>query len=300
MYLNLKRKLVVSVLIGFFILILILANVPNDTNLLSKFQDMSAKTSVISNKIRVNDNWTATRTAGICTGEGTSSNPYVIEDLEINAQTVGSCIIIENSTEHFIIRNCTLINSGSAERDAGVQLTNISNAQIINNTLIDNHVGIHIDISLNFIISKNSCSNDRDLRILYSDNALIYLNSFKSTSLNLYLRNTTFSCRSPKKFIYIYNENTYTSYLGNYWSGYNDNDNDGDGIGDTIHKFYDSTILNVDYYPLIEDANNYQIVGISEGEAIPGYNLIMILGILGILCFTSFKRYRRKNNFSEQ
>jgi parallel beta-helix repeat protein len=293
MYSNLKGKLAISVFVGVLLPTLILVSVPNYTNLISKSQDLIPKTSIISNKIHVNDNWTATKSAGICTGEGTSSIPYVIENLEINAQAVGSCIIVEKSTEHVIIRNCTLINSGLVERDAGLQLNNVENVKLLNNTLIDNHNGIHIDASLNIIISNNTCTNDRDLRILYSDNVLIYLNSFKSPILNLYLRNTTFSCRSPKKFVYIYEGNTFTNYLGNYWSGYSDNDNDGDGIGDVTHKFYDSTVLNVDYYPLIDTANNYQIMGIYEGETIPGYNLIMFLGIVGIICFISYNRYRK-------
>ena len=289
---NLKQKLVISGLIGFFIVILTLENIPNGNNLNSNYQNLTPKTSIISNKIYIDNNWTATKAAGTCTGEGTSSNPYIIEYLEINAQNVGSCIIVQNSTEHFIIRNCTLINSGSAETDAGVQLTNVNNAQIINNTLINNHNGIYIDISLNLIISNNTCSNDRDLRILYSDNALIYLNNFKSTYLNLYLRNTTFSCRSPKKYIYIYHGYTYTNYLGNYWSGYSDDDNNGDGIGDKSHKFYDSTVLQVDYYPLIDLVNNYQIIGISNdtGGFIPGYQLYLLLGIISISSIILLKR----------
>ncbi len=41
-------------------------------------------------------------------GDGSESNPYIIEGYEIDAQGVGNCIYIGNTTVHFIIRNCYL------------------------------------------------------------------------------------------------------------------------------------------------------------------------------------------------
>lgn len=43
------------------------------------------------------------KTAGICTGQGTYSDPYVIQDLVIDAGESGSCILIENSNDYFKI-----------------------------------------------------------------------------------------------------------------------------------------------------------------------------------------------------
>ena len=67
---NLKQKLVISGLIGFFIVILTLENIPNGNNLNSNYQNLTPKTSIISNKIYIDNNWTATKAAGTCTGEG--------------------------------------------------------------------------------------------------------------------------------------------------------------------------------------------------------------------------------------
>ena len=42
------------------------------------------KISAVSGKIHVGNNWTAAKAAGICTGNGIYSDPYVIEDLVID------------------------------------------------------------------------------------------------------------------------------------------------------------------------------------------------------------------------
>ncbi|NHJ19454.1 MAG: hypothetical protein EAX91_00825, partial [Candidatus Lokiarchaeota archaeon] len=36
--------------------------------------------SAVSGKIHINSNWSTAKAAGICTGKGTYSDPYVIED----------------------------------------------------------------------------------------------------------------------------------------------------------------------------------------------------------------------------
>ncbi|NHJ31689.1 MAG: hypothetical protein FK732_02395, partial [Asgard group archaeon] len=55
-------------------------------------------------------NWSQAIVNGWVTGSGTSIQPYVIKDFEINAEnsTTGSGIFIENSVDYFIIENCTV------------------------------------------------------------------------------------------------------------------------------------------------------------------------------------------------
>jgi hypothetical protein len=65
------------------------------------------------NRIHINGNWTDVKTVGICSGGGTYSDPYVIEDLIIDGGALGYYILIENSDVHFIIRNCSFTNGGS-------------------------------------------------------------------------------------------------------------------------------------------------------------------------------------------
>lgn len=44
----------------------------------------------VSGKIHIDNNWTAAKSAGICTGNGTYSEPYVIDDLMVEVREVVS------------------------------------------------------------------------------------------------------------------------------------------------------------------------------------------------------------------
>jgi len=67
-----------------------LSLIAGNNNKVSEYNDeinldnKNLKISAISGKIHIDNNWTATKSAGICTGTGTYSDPYVIEDLVIN------------------------------------------------------------------------------------------------------------------------------------------------------------------------------------------------------------------------
>ena len=90
------------------------------------------KTSQALAKIYINNNWSDAKAAGICTGEGTFSEPYVIRDKMINGSGYESSILIENSNEYFRIENCTLFES-----EIGINLYNTSNG-IMNNLTFAN------------------------------------------------------------------------------------------------------------------------------------------------------------------
>ena len=93
------------------------------------------KISAVSGKIHIYYNWSATKTAGICTGSGTKTDPYIIEDLEIDGGGSGSCILIENSNVYFKIENCMDYNSGNAWADAGIRLYNVDNGKLIDDII---------------------------------------------------------------------------------------------------------------------------------------------------------------------
>jgi len=78
-------------------------------------------------------NWTWAINQGICTGSGTVENPYIIENLKISGFNIGIGLEIKNSIAPFVIRNCTIYNSGGSTDGGGVTLENVSNAHIINN-----------------------------------------------------------------------------------------------------------------------------------------------------------------------
>ena len=59
-------------------------------------------------------NWAITAaTKDWCSGSGTWIDPYLIENVTINGQNSGSCIFIRGSSVFFVIKNCSLSNSGN-------------------------------------------------------------------------------------------------------------------------------------------------------------------------------------------
>ena len=91
-----------------------------------------------------------------CEGDGSYSNPYGIASLVINAQSIGSCIRIENSyTENFIIQHCLIMNAQASGSIAGIRLENVHNGTLSHNDLIENYLGIYLGNSQNIMINDN-------------------------------------------------------------------------------------------------------------------------------------------------
>ena len=102
------------------------------------------------------NNWTWALSQAWCSGSGTELDPYLIEDLNIDANGSGNCLSIENSLKHFIIQDCTFINSGSFLTDAGLYLSNITNGMVFNNNYTKNYNGIYFEYSHNNDFSLNT------------------------------------------------------------------------------------------------------------------------------------------------
>ena len=152
--------------------------------------------SKLSEKIHINGNsgWSNAKTAGICTGNGTYSEPYVIEDLVIDGGGSGSCILIENSDVYFKIENCTVFNSGSTWSDAGIKLYNADNSQLINNNCSSNMHGVFLIMyCVNNTILENTISNNTHYGIyLHGNNNTILgntINNYNSIGIEIELSN---------------------------------------------------------------------------------------------------------------
>lgn len=189
MNLKLKTKVIILMSIGFnFILLPIICyniNIDGDTIYKVSSTNKSLKTSELSGKIFINgtSDWVDFKNAGNCSGEGTYSDPYVIEDLIINGGSIGSCIQIENSDAYFRIENCTLYNSGENffNYDAGIRLTNVSNGYLIKNNCSKNFCGI-LYFGNNNSIFQNSIVNNQ-IGIFGSGECIISKNNITN---NLY------------------------------------------------------------------------------------------------------------------
>lgn len=89
-------------------------------------------------------------------GDGSESNPWMIEYIEIDGKDHSSCVFISDVKDHFIIRNSTFHNS-----TVGLDLISVSNGVIKNNTFNDVGDGIKVKNSNNIAILNNVINTDR-------------------------------------------------------------------------------------------------------------------------------------------
>ncbi len=131
-----------------------------------------------TNFIHIDGNWTETADDNLwCSGDGSWNNPYIIENVTIDASTspTGSGIYINNSkNEYFMIRNCTIYGAGDLSTDAGIKLENTNNGTMINNNCSQNgENGIMlINNCINNTISGNTINDNGYSGIYLDDNCL--------------------------------------------------------------------------------------------------------------------------------
>ncbi|TFF90743.1 MAG: hypothetical protein EU548_01460 [Promethearchaeota archaeon] len=116
-------------------------------------------------------NWSEAVKQSWCSGEGTWSKPYLIQNVSIDGLDLGSCLTIRDSEVPFKIKNCTFFNSKAGlflGEFAGLKLNNASNGLIINNTFLDNNAyGLSLfDHSNNNTIKDNKISNSGSYGII--------------------------------------------------------------------------------------------------------------------------------------
>ena len=114
-----------------------------------------------------NDNWSASGDPWIKDDLGTFDHPHIIENVTINGQNPRPCILIEDCSDYFIIRNCTLYNSGASSFGwsadvAGIVLKNTNNGRLIGNncSLNNDGSGIYLHNSDNNILINNTANNN--------------------------------------------------------------------------------------------------------------------------------------------
>ena len=104
-------------------------------------------------------NWTWAEAQPWCSGNGSLVNPYLLENITIDAEWNDNGILIENSNGYyFTIRNCTLMNAGTTLMgNAGIKLISTSNGTIENNNCLNNiKVGIFLEGTCHYNIIRNN------------------------------------------------------------------------------------------------------------------------------------------------
>ena len=119
--------------------------------------------------IRINSNADFDRNHGVvnwATGDGSASHPWIIEGYDINGTGYGYCIYVGNTTEHFIISDCTLQyadgNPAYYYWNSGLVLHKVLNGTIEGNNIYSNEEnGIYIGVGCkNNTISDNNITSN--------------------------------------------------------------------------------------------------------------------------------------------
>jgi parallel beta-helix repeat protein len=190
-----------------------------------------------------------------------SSNNEIKENVSSNNKN-GYGIALQFSSNNTILNNNFLLNA------IGIKLDYLSNNNTLQGNIISNNtsLGIQFFSASGNTITKNNLLNNRFAIAFLSSSAIpnnFYLNNFIGNTYNVYYYNAYYyssdvlgKWNSLEKITYTYNNNSYTDYLGNYWSNYQGDDTNNDGI---IDLPYILTKRERDNYPLLQPFENYKI-----------------------------------------
>ncbi|NVM27244.1 MAG: VCBS repeat-containing protein [Candidatus Helarchaeota archaeon] len=228
-----KRQIKIPALLLILALnLMILTNTTQPEN----FQDIYSPDSTLSIKadspINIQNNTALAALASL--GNGSASNPYILENYVINASGLGlNGIIINNTDAYFILRNCTVTNAAPTLR--GIWFENVTHATITNNTILYNQWGILLWESSYNTLSHNNASynlgNGMQVR-QNSDYNKIFNNTLNhnavglelhtSSNHNMVINNTgNYNVRGLEaRFSCINNTFAYNTANHNSWDGF--------------------------------------------------------------------------------
>ncbi len=103
-------------------------------------------------------------------GSGTASNPYIIENWDIDASTTAGITIV-STRAYFVIRNAVVHDGGS--KYYGIWLWNVTNGEVFAVNATRNRIGIAIDRSSSSIVSGSIAANNSWGVYLWSSNGTV-------------------------------------------------------------------------------------------------------------------------------
>ena len=220
--------------------------------------------------IRIDSNINFDGAQGVTGGNGTVWAPWIIEGYEIDGTDASSCIYLGNTTDHFIVQDCYLHHASgiisSYHRESGIELHNVSNGYLLNNTAsYCENSGIYLDSSSNITI--NGTIADENYAGVF-----VYSSSNNNTVTNSTITSSIFDARG----IAIQSNSNYNTvldnsidmndeFLGIYLGDAHFND-----IGDNIIS---ESLLGID---LLFSSNNFVYRNEIYGCPSTGINLAMM------------------------
>ena len=172
----------------------------------------------------------------------------------IDAKGIANTDAVMITSPGVILQGFKITNTGTD--GFGVHVVSLANNVVIKDNLIDGcNRGVWFENCKGGTLKKNVIRNSWGWVGLYSPGGgnAFYLNDFISNKDGVFCPNVNI-WNSTEMITYVYQGNTFTGYMGNYWADYNGTDADGDGIGDTP---YITTYSNEDVYPLMAPFKNY-------------------------------------------
>lgn len=261
---------------------------------------------------------------GVNSGAGTSGNPWVINNWEINANSGSYAIWIESTTDYFVIKNCGIRNATSSFSTkpyaSGIYLESVQNGKIEDNTIALNCRGIYAMTSSKNVITNNRFTNNtpNGVELDGSTYNTIILNKGWSNGYGAYLHGVSNNNKvqdnnfSKNDFGIFLQESKYNNITRNnchnntsdgvmvrYWSDENNitlNNATGNGISG-IMLCYFSQRNNVSSNNCSKNANNGVYLRDSDNNDILN-NILRFNAIQGIQMTWSDGCKVRSNNIS--
>jgi parallel beta-helix repeat protein len=254
-------------------------------------------------------------------GDGSSGNPYIIENYDIDGGGYGYCAYIGNTTVSFIIRDSNFYNSsgnpGNYFWDSGVALYNAPNGSLINNTF-ENCTGnaVHIVGTTNTTISQNTILNSTGSGVYLESSTGNFIddNTFDNNNYGLEMNtnsdsntitNNRFTNNSEAMDLWASDNNIISNNYGDQngifaylFSSCNGNEfmnntisNSGTGIylqsncdGNTIQN---NTISDITWEGILIESSDSNIIEANNIQR-TRYGLYTLLGVLNIISNNTF------------
>ena len=177
-------KIKMKTIFGFLMLFLIMFSISTQNNMRSSIETAQEDLEIRTFNLKeagfwnnftfihiTNLNWTIANNTEWCSGSGTWGDPYLIENMIINASDspIGCGIFIENSVnDYFTVKNVTIF-----ETTNGIKLENTNNGALIDNSLSNNIVnGLYMVNCVNNTISRNELINNEGCGINLTSNCI--------------------------------------------------------------------------------------------------------------------------------